>query len=96
MAAKKPAKKAPAKKAPAKKKAAPKKAAAEKQDAANNVLSAEETATIVEAMRVGFEGRTSPNKLADQLAVIWRAINAGESYNDQVWAMWVTNHGKRQ
>ena len=47
--------------APAKKKAAPKKKAAAK----NNVLSADEKAVIVEAMALGFAGRTSPSKLAD-------------------------------
>ena len=86
MAAKKP----PAKKAPAKKKAAPKKAAATQ----NNVLSADEKAVIAEAMVVGFQGRTSPSKLADSFVTIWSATMGKKSYADQVWAPWVTGFGR--
>ena len=83
----------PAKKAaPAKKKAAPKKKAAAK----NNVLSAEEKAVIVEAMVVGFNGRTSPSKLADVFVTIWEATMGKKSYADQPWAPWVTGFGRSQ
>ena len=51
-------------------------------------------AAVVEAMAVGFAGRTSPTKLADTYAQIWVQLYGKKSYAAQPWAMWVTGYGK--
>ena len=75
-----------AKKTPAKKKAPAKKAPAKKPDIDRDA--------IMEAMAVGFAGRTSPTKLADSYAAIWRVLYPKKEFKSQPWAPWTTGYGK--
>ena len=74
-------KKPPAKKAPAKK------------AAAANSLSAKEQETIADALHDIFEGRTSPNRVADNCLEIWKASTPKKKWQDEVWAPWTTGYG---